>query len=121
MRPSKIPQISCERRRRGTGRGVLVDASGCEWITGVKARVGFGMDETDGDDPGCRHEPPPSLHIVMHRRQLLPAAQAEDEMPGTSLGDCRRQAWVEIGNGVREKPERGLNQLPRRRCAARAR
>ena len=56
MRPSEIPQISCEGRRRGSCRSVLVDAACCEWITGVEARVGFRVDEADGDDPGCRQK-----------------------------------------------------------------
>jgi hypothetical protein len=114
MRPSKIPQISREGRRRGSRRRVFVDASRCEWIAGVEERVGFRMDEADGDDPGCHHEPPPLLQVIVHRGQLLPARQGQDEMPSTSLGDRGRQTWVEIGNGVREKAERGLDQ--RLRC-----
>ena len=57
----------------------------------------------------------------MHRGQLLPAGQRQDEMPGTGLGDRGRQAWVEIGNGVRERAERSLHQFRRRLSAARGR
>ena len=87
----------------------------------MEERVGFRLDEADGDDPGCHHESPPSLQVIVHRGQLLSAGQGHDEMPSTSLGDRGRQAWVEISNGVREKAKRGLDQLLRRLRAARAR
>jgi len=41
-------------------------------------------------------------------------------MPSTSLGDSGRQTWGEISNGVREKAERGLDQVSVREVASAA-